>query len=96
MNQNDSRQGNYTTKKVDIDKDADVDVDVLVVGAGPTGLAMAAEALRLGLTCHIIESKSSRMMNHSFMPWEVQMKEVGLPNSYVKQEQSLQNSEDWM
>jgi len=40
-------------------------VDVLVVGAGPTGLAMAAEALRHNLTCRIVERKTHRSMNQS-------------------------------
>jgi 2-polyprenyl-6-methoxyphenol hydroxylase-like FAD-dependent oxidoreductase len=30
-------------------------IDVLVIGAGPTGLMMAAEAARFGLSCRIIE-----------------------------------------
>lgn len=40
-------------------------IDVLVIGAGPSGLTMAAEALRHGLTCRIIERKPSRVMNQS-------------------------------
>ncbi len=31
------------------------EIDVLVVGAGPTGLTLACELLRLGLTCRIID-----------------------------------------
>lgn len=35
-------------------------IDVLVVGAGPTGLAAAADALRLGLTVEIVERRPER------------------------------------
>ena len=34
-------------------------IDVLVIGAGPTGLLMAAEAARFGLSCRIIEKNSA-------------------------------------
>lgn len=34
-------------------------IDVLVIGAGPTGLLMAAEAARFGLSCRIIEKIST-------------------------------------
>ena len=40
-------------------------IDVLVIGAGPTGLAMAAEAMRYKLSCRIIERKLQRSMNQS-------------------------------
>ena len=33
-----------------------IDCDVLVVGAGPTGLAMACELLRHGLSCRIVDA----------------------------------------
>lgn len=33
--------------------------DVLIVGAGPTGLAMACEVLRHGLSCRIVDAQSS-------------------------------------
>ena len=46
-------------------QEAAIEVDVLIIGAGPTGLAMAVEALRHGLSCRIIESKSSRLLNQS-------------------------------
>jgi 2-polyprenyl-6-methoxyphenol hydroxylase-like FAD-dependent oxidoreductase len=34
-------------------------VDVLIVGAGPTGLMMASELLRYGLTCRIIDKEKT-------------------------------------
>ena len=46
-------------------QEAAIEVDVLIIGAGPTGLAMAVEALRHGLSCRMIESKSSRLLNQS-------------------------------
>lgn len=35
------------------------DVDVLVVGAGPTGLTMACELLRRGITCRILDKAAA-------------------------------------
>jgi 6-methylpretetramide 4-monooxygenase / 4-hydroxy-6-methylpretetramide 12a-monooxygenase len=46
-----------TTKTADLNHH---DVDLLVVGAGPTGLAAAAEALRRGLRVRIIDRKEHR------------------------------------
>src|SRR3990167_4266531 len=33
-------------------------IDVLIVGAGPTGLTMALECLRYGLSCRIIDQSA--------------------------------------
>lgn len=40
-------------------------IDILVVGGGPTGLCVATEALRLGLTVRIIEQKHERQTAQS-------------------------------
>jgi 2-polyprenyl-6-methoxyphenol hydroxylase-like FAD-dependent oxidoreductase len=38
------------------------DVDVLIVGAGPTGLTMACELLRRGITCRILDKAATHGM----------------------------------
>jgi NADPH-dependent dioxygenase len=40
-------------------------IDVLIIGAGPTGLTLAVEARRHGLSVRIIERKTHRQMNMS-------------------------------
>ena len=42
-----------------------VDVDVLVVGAGPTGLTLAGELLRFGLTVRLIDRAETLPADHS-------------------------------
>lgn len=40
-------------------------IDILIIGAGPTGLCVAAEASRLGLSVRIIEQKHERQTSQS-------------------------------
>ncbi len=42
-----------------------VDVDVLVVGAGPTGLTLAGELLRFGLSVRLIDQAETPPLDHS-------------------------------
>ncbi len=39
------------------------EIDVLVVGAGPTGLTMACELLRRGITCRILDKAAAPGMS---------------------------------
>lgn len=44
---------------------ASQDVDVLVVGAGPTGLTLAGELLRFGLSVSVIDQAAQQPLDHS-------------------------------
>ncbi len=44
---------------------ASQDVDVLVVGAGPTGLTLAGELLRFGLSVSVIYQAAQQPLDHS-------------------------------
>ncbi len=63
-------------------------VDVLIIGAGPTGLMMALEALRYGLTCRIIDKGTSYQDQSRAVAIQAQTLEifghVGLAESFLK------------
>ena len=52
------------------------EVDVLVVGAGPTGLTMACELLRRGITCRILDKAAAPGMSSRAMGVQARTLEV--------------------
>jgi 2-polyprenyl-6-methoxyphenol hydroxylase-like FAD-dependent oxidoreductase len=72
-------------------------VDVLIIGAGPTGLMMAIECVRHGLSCHLIDKRDGKVSDISravaIQPRTLEMfSQIGLIDRFLEQGIKIQGA----